>query len=187
MNQGTPQKKITLFPGGFQYVKNYEGYGGVDIWTGQGFTEDLKNSAFFIGHSGGASFAFQYAANQTSKFILVNPLVKKRNIFSLFLRWMKYAFMEGLPKKKLVPVKYWPSAFKKVLELVKVDFLTAIKNIPKDNIAVIRGKKDNFFCDEEAVKIMRENNIKLIEVDAGHDWNENIAEAVREIIKGVLG
>jgi hypothetical protein len=32
------------------------------------------------------------------------------------------------------------------------------------------------------VRIIRENNIKLIKVNAGHDWNENIAEVVRKDI-----
>lgn len=171
-------KKITLFPGGFQYVKNY-GYPGVDIWTGEDFLGDQKNSDFFIGHSAGASFALRYAANQISKFIFVNPLVKKRNIFSLFLRCIKYAFQEGLPMNKFVPVRYWPRALGKVTSLAKIDFLLAIKDIPKENVVIIRGKRDNFFCDKEAARIIRENNIKLIEVDAGHDWNETIAEAVR--------
>jgi hypothetical protein len=180
MNPINQPKKITLFPGGFQSVRNY-GYPGVDIWTGENFGEVLKDSDFFIGHSAGASFALRHAANQTSKFIFVNPLMKKMNMISLVLRWIMYAFQEGLPMKKFVPIRYWPGAFGKVMNLAKIDFLSAIKNIPKENITVIRGKKDYFFCDEEAAKIVRENGIRLIEVDAGHDWNENIAEAVREM------
>lgn len=187
MNPEAPKKKITLFPGGFQCVKNYGDYEGVDIWIGEEFPDGLKDSDIFIGHSAGASFALQYAANRTSKYIFVNPLVKKRNIFFLSLRWLKYAFQEGLPMKKFIPVKYWPGALKKILELVKVDFLSAIKDIPKGNITIIRGKKDNFFCDEEAARIIRENSVRLIEVDAGHDWNENIEEAVRKIINNELG
>lgn len=91
MNPETPKKKITLFPGGFQSAVNY-GYEGVDIWTGENFPDELKNSDVFIGHSGGASFALQNAANLTSQYIFVNPLVGRKNIFSLFLRWLKYAF-----------------------------------------------------------------------------------------------
>ena len=182
MNPETPRKKITLFPGGFQFVKNYGGYVGVDIWVGEKFTDELKNADCFIGHSTGASFALRYATNRTSKFILVNPPVKKKNIFPLFLNWLKYVFQEGLPSEKFIPKKYWPYALRKVLELSKVDFIFAIKDIPKENIVIIRGKKDNFFCDEEAARIIRENGIRIIEVDAGHDWNEAIAEAVDEII-----
>ncbi len=179
---GNSIKKITLFPGGFQSVKNY-GYPGVDIWTGGKFTDDLKDSDFFIGHSGGASFALRHAANQTSKFILINPLMRKRNIFSLFLRWIKYACQEGLPREKFIPKRYWPYAFRKFLEAAKIDFLSAAKEVPKENIVIIRGKRDFFFCDEEAAKIARENGIKLVEVNAGHDWNETIAKTVRGIIK----
>lgn len=177
----TPKKKIMLFPGGFQYVKNY-GYDGTDIWVGEKFTDEIKNADCFIGHSGGASFAVRYAANRTSKFILVNPLVKRKNILFLFLRWLKYVFQEGLPKEKFIPMRYWPYAFRKVLESTKIDFLFSIKDVPKENIVIIRGKRDYFFCDKEAAEIIRKNGIKLIEVDAGHDWNETIAEEVRGII-----
>ena len=181
MNSETPKKKITLFPGGFQYVKNY-GYSGVDIWMGEQFKNELKNSDCFIGHSGGASFALQHATNQTSKYIFINPLVKRKNIFFLSLRWLKYVFQEGLPREKFIPMKYWLYAFRKVLKSTKIDFLSAVRQIPKENIIIIRGKKDHFFCDEEAAGIIKENSIHLIEVDAGHDWNENITGVVGEII-----
>lgn len=181
MKPEIPEKKITLFPGGFQSAANY-GYSGVDIWMGENFPDDLKNSECFIGHSAGASFALQHAANRASKYIFVNPLVKRKNIFSLFLRWLKYVFQEGLPTEKFIPVRYWPSAFKRIMKLSKVDFLSAIKDIPKENITIIRGKKDNFFCDKKSARIVRENDIRLIEVYAGHDWDENIAEAVRGTI-----
>lgn len=186
MNFETQKKKITLFPGGFQSAKNY-GYPGVDIWTGEKFRDNLKGSDIFIGHSAGASFALRYAANQTSKYIFVNPLAERRNIFFLFLCWIRYAFQEGLPMRKFVPMKYWPGAFGKVMSLAKIDFLSAIKNIPKENITVIRGKKDYFFCDEQAAKIIQQNGIHLIEVDAGHDWNENIAEAARGMVNSEQG
>jgi len=174
--------KITLFPGGFQLVKNYGGYKGVDIWTGQEFLDELKDSDYFIGHSGGASFAMRYASNQTSKFIFVNPLIKKRSLPNLFLRWLKFLIFEGIEKKKIIPAKYWPYALKKFLKLKRINFLDAIKQMPKENLIVIRGKQDNFFCDEKSAKIIKDNNIRIIEVEAGHDWNENIAEAVNEII-----
>src|SRR3989339_1463535 len=177
MNTETKKNKITLFPGGFQKVKNY-GYPGLDIWTGDDFPDDLKYPDFFIGHSAGASFVLRYAAKRTSQYIFVNPLVKRKGIFFLFSRWIKYAFQEGLPTEKFIPLKYWPGALIKVINLSRIDFLSAAKDIPKENITVIRGKNDNFFCDEEAARIIQENGIRLIEVAAGHDWNENIEEAV---------
>ncbi len=176
------KKTVTLFPGGFQMVKNYGGYPGVDIWTREKFQENVKNSDYFIGHSGGANFAVRYAANQTSKFILINPLVQKRNIFFLLWLWLKFLILEGIRKEKIIPVKFWFFAFKRVIKLVKMDFLTTVKSIPLENLIVIRGRKDSFFCDEGSAKIIKDNNIKLIEVDAGHDWNENIAKVVQEVI-----
>ena len=107
--------KITLFPGGFQLVKNYGGYKGVDIWMGQKFENELRDSDYFIGHSGGASFAVRYASNQTSKFILVNPLAKKRSLPNLFLRWLKFLVFEGIKREKIIPVRYWFYALKNFL------------------------------------------------------------------------
>jgi hypothetical protein len=50
--------------------------------------------------------------------------------------------------------------------------------IPKENLIVIRGKKDNSFCDKKSVEILKNYGLTVIEVDAGHDWNENISQAV---------
>jgi hypothetical protein len=175
-------KKIILFPGGLQLIGNYSGYEGVDIWANEKFRDELKNSDYFIGHSAGASFAIQYAINQTSKFILVNPVIKKRNALNIFIRWLKFLAAEGIERKHFLPAKCWISGTKKVFSVLKFDLLDSIKQIPNENVIVIRGIRDHFFCDEEAAEIIKENNIRLIEVDAGHYWNENIANAVREII-----
>jgi len=96
-------------------------------------------------------------------------------------RWLKFLVFEGIKKEKIVPLKYWLFAFSIVLELVKVDFMSVVQKIPKENLVIIRGKRDNFFCDEESIKIAKENNVRVVEVDAGHDWNENIDKEVREM------
>ena len=69
-----------------------------------------------------------------------------------------------------------------VSRLLKVDVFGIIQKIPKENLVVIRGKNDDYFCDKESAEIIKSNNIKLIEVEAGHDWNEKIAQAVETFI-----
>ena len=78
----------------------------------------------------------------------------------------------------------WPYMLKKAIKLLRVDVRDITRKIPKEDIVIIRGKKDNFFCDEEAVKIIKEDNIALIEVEAGHDWNDKIAETVNSLVRG---
>lgn len=177
------KKKIVLLPGTGQSVNNYEDYIGVEIWMTMGLEDELRDAEYIIGHSLGASFALAYNKNPNCKFILINPLVHKKSLSILILRWIKFMFSEGFEMKKAVPLKYWPHTFRQALGLVRIDVLSAIRKFPKDNIFIIRGKKDNFFCDNKAVEILRGDGFKFIEVDAGHDWNGNIAEAVKKMMQ----
>lgn len=177
------KKMILLLPGTGQKVGNYKDYAGLEIWMKAGLKNELTKSDCLIGHSLGASFALAYNTNPDCRFILINPLVHKKSLAILIWRWLKFMSIERFEMKKAVPFKYWPYAFRKVLDLVEVDVLNALNNLPKDNISIIRGKKDSFFCDDEAVKIIKEKGFKLFEVEAGHDWNENIAGEVKRIIK----
>ncbi len=51
-----------------------------------------------------------------------------------------------------------------------------------ENLIIIRGKKDTYFCDGKSAEIIRNNKLQLIEIDAGHDWNDKIAELVDSIV-----
>ena len=173
-------------PGIGQSVNNYIDYNGLEIWMKTGLENELDNTDYLIGHSLGASFALVHNKNPNCKFILINPLIHKKNFVILVFRWIKFILFEGFKLKKVVPFKYWFYTFINIFNLVKVDVLSAIKKLPKDNIFIIRGKKDNFFCDNEAVEIMKENGFEFSEIDAGHDWNENIAETVKRYLKNNL-
>jgi hypothetical protein len=176
-------QKVLIFPGAFQYVKNYSGYDGVDIWLKEKSEQEIPVGDYLIGHSLGASFILtNYNLNSNCKFILINPLIKKRSTVNSLLRWLRFLLLVGVKKEKLVPLSNWLYVFKKIVKLLKLDVLNAVQKIPKENIIIIRGKDDAFFCDEEAVKIIKDNNIPLIEVEAGHDWNNKIAEAVSNFI-----
>jgi len=177
------KKSILVFPGAFQFVKNYGNYNGVDIWLKNGRRGKIPKTDFIVGHSAGAIFALTLSDNfQGCKFILINPPIKKRNILNLFLRWIKFLILEGIRTEKVVPITNWIYGLKKLSKLLKIDTLEIIKKIPRDNLVIIRGKKDKFFCDQESGEIIKNNNINVIEVEAGHDWNEKIAGVVNELI-----
>lgn len=170
-----------MLPGTIQYAKNY-GYDGLDIWMKD---EEITTSdaKVFIGHSLGASFILNSNVDRNSIFIFVNPLIEKRSFLIHFINWIKFLIFEGFTIKKAVPVKYWWHTFNLVVLLLKVDVLEQMKKIPKENIIVIRGRNDNYFCDSKNVGILKDNNFKIIDVEAGHDWNENIACVIRDIIE----
>ncbi|MFA5936880.1 MAG: hypothetical protein WC822_03310 [Candidatus Paceibacterota bacterium] len=176
-------QKVLIFPGAFQWVKNYGSYDGVDIWLKEKSGQEIPMADYLIGHSLGASFILShYNSNSNCKFILINPLIKKRSTINSLLCWLKFLNLEGIRSEKKVPKENWLFGFIQAFKLLKVDILGAIQKIPKENVIIIRGKNDVFFCDEESVKIIKNNNITLIEVESGHDWNEKIAEAVNKFI-----
>jgi len=175
------KKDVYVLPGTIQCAKNY-GYDGLDIWTKKG-KEIISDAKIFIGHSLGASFILKSNINRNCKFIFINPLLEKRCFIVHFINWLRFLIFEGFPIKKAVPVKYWWHTFRQALHLLNVDVLGQIKKIPQENIIIIRGKYDNYFCDKECVEILKANKIKFIEVEAGHDWNENIKNTVEDILK----
>jgi hypothetical protein len=177
------RENILLVPGTIQYVKNYGSYDGLDIWMRSGHKKIPTNARCFIGHSLGASYILDSCVGPENKFIFINPLVKKRNIAHLFLRWIMFHISEGFPKEKAVPMRHWIYAFKRMLFLLKVDVIGQMCKIPRENVVIIRGIEDKFFCDDEDVEILRKNNFQLIEVEAGHDWNENVAKEVANIFQ----
>jgi len=175
--------KILLFPGAFQSVENYKHYEGVDIWLKSTPLKNFPFADYYIGHSAGSAFILANCALPTnSKFIFINPIVGKRGVFSIGFVWIKYLIGEGIAWKKIVPIENWLYGLKLAIRLLDVDFSVIIDKIPSENIVIIRGKNDHWICDEEAVKILKEKKIRCIEVNAGHDWDENIAQAVKDLL-----
>lgn len=177
------QIKVLIVPGAFQMVKNYQGYDGIDIWLKKGRDDEkIVNADWIVAHSLGVNYVLSLPDLGSQKFVLINPLIKKRSFINLLFRDVGYIFLEGIGIKKIVPVVNWPYAFKKAFRLAKIDVLEIIKKMSKGNVTIIRGKDDSFFCDKESIDLVKQEGISLIEVDAGHDWNQNIADAVSDII-----
>ncbi len=177
-------KKVLVFPGAFQYVKNYGEYDGVDIWLGEKMISGGQTPDYIIGHSAGGVFALVNHYHSKTKFILINPFVPQRGVAFMFWSLARFLVGEGIPPKKIVNLKYWPHSLRLLAGLVGVDVMGAIKNLPRENVLIVRGSRDDFFCDLHSAEFIKENGVDLIEVDAGHDWNQNIAERVSSIING---
>src|SRR3989344_2366637 len=179
-------KKVLIFPASFQYVKNYLKYDGVDIWL-KPFPQNIPVADYYIGHSAGASFILsQHDSIRGGTCILVNPIIRKRTTMAFFWSWIKFFIFEDIKKgykHKLIPMRDWLDALQRVLKLLNVDALAIIQKIPKENIFIIRGRNDDYFCDKKSAEIIKQNGINIIEVDAGHNWNEKIAEAVEACMK----
>ena len=179
-------ERALIFPGSFQSVKNYGGYRGVDIWLRSTPAGEIPPAACYIGHSGGASFVLsRYDSLRPGKLIFVNPFVKKRRIAVLIWDWLIFLAFEGVRMDKIVPVMDWPHGIKMLWRVLPIDTWAVMQKIPKEDIIVVRGRHDHYFCDDESAAMIRDAGIKLVEVDAGHDWNGTIARAVENCLADI--
>ncbi len=183
-----PTQKIIIIPGAYDLVKNYGGYSGIDIWLGENKEKNeqkLREAEWIFAASSGPNYVLASPAFKNQKLILLNPLVKKRGPFSMFVRCVRFMLAERLPMRKLIPSSRYVFALRRLYHLLQFDTLSALRKLPKDQFIIIRGKHDKFFCDDESVAIMKREGFRYIEVDAGHIWNQNVADAVKNILVNV--
>jgi len=176
--------KFLIIPGSFYLVSAYGGgYQGIDIWLKSSELATLNKSEWIIAHSAGVNYLLSQKISNNQKIILINPLVKRRNFISLMIRDIKFFMAEGIEKGKIIPLSNWFYASKKVLKLLRINVLENLRKLPKENVIIIRGTKDYYFCDSENADLIKNEGFTLFEVDAKHNWNKNIAKKVQEIIK----
>ena len=164
-------------------LKLYNPRGGLNVCIG---TSDTKSTAapYVVGLSLGALVALKEAERITGKIILINPPLPKRSLLVWLVQWVKFIKSEGLFFRRQ---KFTRNPLRFVIEIVNcvkllnIDFSKVIENIPFGNLIVVRGRGDRFFCDDKAVDYIRSKNIKLIEVDGGHNWCENMEEVVNNL------
>lgn len=186
-NKIMESKKVVIIPGSFSLVSVYGGYDGLDIWLNEKLDEEkLKNADLVIAHSAGVNYLFSQPIYGNQKIILINPLVKKRNWLSLLIRDIKFFIAEGIDKDKIIPLSDWFYASIKVLKLLGVNVLENLRKLSKENVVIIRGMGDCYFCDSENADLIKSEGFTLFEVDAKHNWNQNIAEMVNKIICDML-
>ena len=177
------KNKVVVIPGSFSLVSAYGGYDGIDIWLNKKLDkEKLKGADFIIAHSAGVNYLFTQPILNNQKIILINPLVKKINLISLLIRDVRFFIAEGIDRNKIIPLSSWIFASIKVLRLLKINVLENLRKLPKENVVIIRGTKDYYFCDSENANLIKNEGFILYEVDAGHNWNKNIAEVVNTLI-----
>lgn len=178
------KEKIIIIPGAFDLVKNYGGYPGIDIWMGESQEDEklLAQADWIFAASSGPNYVLSSPALNKQKLIFLNPLVKKRTLFSLLIRCIRFMLSEKVGIERLISPSRWIYGLRKLYHIIKFDTLAALKKLPREQVMVIRGKNDRFFCDKESVEILKQEGIPFIEVEAGHIWNKNVADAVRNII-----
>ncbi len=174
-----------LFPGWLQRIKNYKNYKGADIWI-----KDLNRDIgvrYIVGHSLGATYALLKFNNDKEKnFILVNPLMPKRSLSQNFLRLLKLLFSKEFNLSKVFDGSLLIFSFHlpRIISLLKVDLFELLEKIPKENITVIRGINDRFFCDNESAEFIRKKGFNLIEASGvGHNWSAKLDEIIAGLVK----
>lgn len=179
-------KKIFI-PGWMNTAENCVDYAGLEIWKKKTNIEDKIDSEYVIGYSLGADFVLiNWEKNRNTKLIVVNPLLPRRSLFSWFWRWIKFLLAEGsrMNKKRFSTLLHPVNALRLCYFLLTQDISKILDEIPKESIIIIRGKEDSMFCDEEAAKLIRSKNIRLVEVEgAGHNWDEKFNDEIKKIIK----
>lgn len=163
---------------------------GLEIWLRNIKQDEPLSAEYLIGHSLGANFALlHWQKYQGKKLILINPLIKKRKMSEWAYRWIRYLlFSENVFSwGRADTLLYLPSAFRKCFELLKPDFERLLTKIPKDDIIIIRGKKDKYLCDNEVAEFIKQQDIKIIEVsEAGHEI-DNFKDILDKIINFGFG
>jgi hypothetical protein len=134
-----------------------------------------------IGLSLGALEVLQDIGKIKGRIILVNPPVPRRSLAAWFVRWLRFVVSEGLflERQKFTknPLRY-AVALAQNIRLLQRDPFEMLSAAINAQMTVIRGKNDKFFCDKEAVAFFRSHNIKVIEVDGGHNWCEALEDAL---------
>jgi hypothetical protein len=175
-------KKILLLPAWMTSLDLYENTG--EVITRIGSLEEADLSAdYLVGLSLGALEVLKKANYIKGKIILINPPIPKRNLLIWFGKWLSWITHEGpfLARQHFTKNPYqYGVCFIRNLKLLTMDFSQVLENFPKEKFVVIRGKNDNFFCDDKAVKFLNGKNIKIIETDGGHNWCEPTEKAMNQ-------
>lgn len=178
-------KNVLLLPVWMTSLKLYKNNNSdYNICLGK-LDQEAFSAKYVIGFSLGALVALRDIKNIQDKIILINPLVPKRGVTSWLVQWVKFVTSEGLFLERQNftsnPIRYI-FGLKECIELINIDFSKTLNNVFEDKVTVIRGKRDVFYCDEFAVSFLHSKNINVIEVDAGHNWNEEIEKTLNNLL-----
>ncbi len=158
-------------------------YEGIQIWQGE-FNPDKKIKAdVVIGHSIGAYYALlNWLKFKNYKLILVNPPLPQKKILPLIFRWTKYITQEPVYHVKTIAWKYLLSNILNVIKLHQLNIEEIINQVSRDNLYIIRGVEDKYFCDVASAQFIKNHGWNLIEVPGcGHNWNKKFDEVIAKL------
>jgi len=175
-------RKILVYPGWFESLRTYRTN---DLVFRSGAIEESDFGAdHIIGMSLGALIVLKNATRVSGRIVLINPPVPRRGLLVWAVQWMKFMRHEGLmcnrQKFTANPMKFLRFA-SEALKLLTTDFSDVLESLPPSKALVIRGRHDSFFCDDQAVNFLKSKNIEILEVDSGHNWSEQIEEALSRL------
>ncbi|MDO8566368.1 MAG: hypothetical protein Q7S04_04275 [Candidatus Moranbacteria bacterium] len=183
-------KNIVYIPGWMDRGKIHGFQNSRDVWAKERNTQLDIEARYIIGHSVGALIALDcWQRKKDPHLILVGPLVPQRSLLVWLWRWMKFIFYEGIPlsSERLKTFLYIVQGTVKLAKLLRSDPLAIIEQVPKENILIIRGKDDLFFCGEEVMRIFKEKGVPTIEVaGVGHNWRPEIDTIIEEYLLGKI-
>jgi hypothetical protein len=184
-------KKIIFIPGwmnsGGMYAERNKLYEVLGVWESRIELENKIDADYIVGHSLGCNWALlSWEKNKKTKLILVNPLLPKRKMTEWFHSWREFHKKEIPPKNKKVVsgMKNFWFGIKICWKLLQYDFEEILKNISRENLLIICGEKDVFYCDDKFKNYIKAKEIEMIEVaGVGHDWHEKFDREIEKIIE----
>jgi hypothetical protein len=182
------QNRIFLIPGWLNGRGMYgQDFPVLEVWKERIDPKEKIEAEIIIAHSLGCNFALSgWKKNPGAKLILVNPLLPKRSLLTWFSKWREFHLKEKPPENKEIVKGIRNKIFgvRKCFELLTKDFDAILDQIPKENLVIICGEKDEFYCDEKFHQYIDAKKIrKVILPGIGHDWKWQLNEKIGEIIE----
>ena len=181
------KRKLVIVPGWMDRAWYHCGWEGLDIWTKNIKPEDMIDAEYVAGHSAGALFVLQnWDINRNTKVILINPMLTKQSMQKWLMRFLRFLQNEPLLnrfERWRIFLHVLPFGLIKLYKLTTIDPLEIIDRMPKENIFVVYGENDNYFCDKETRRILKKRGIKMIEAKGvGHNWHQRFNEILTDIV-----
>jgi len=176
--------RYLLLPGWMESLQLYEDQKDLHVCIGK-LDGECTSSDCVVGLSLGALSVLKNIKQIKGKIILVNPPLPRRNIVRWFVQWFDYVTHEGLFLERQTftknPIRFGKGLLQ-CIQLLTTDFSQIFDDpIQNKNITVVRGKSDRYFCDERAVRFLHSKGIAIIEIESGHNWNEEIEKRIISI------
>ncbi|TAK96692.1 alpha/beta hydrolase [Patescibacteria group bacterium] len=177
--------KTLLVPGWMKSVSFYKNFEGLDVWKKDFILADHRSVECVVAHSMGAAYALveESIGNESTFYVLVNPVTTKISFVSWLWRWIKFAFAGGIRIDPSMSPKNIFSAARKAIKISGHDLDSIVAKMPKENIVIVRGNRDRYFCDEGVVRSARKSGLEVVEVDGlGHEWDEKFENVISELV-----